>query len=202
MKTQTASCARVAAACILCGLFKVARGTRLDVETDGLDPLKRLLLCVGNDHEHTTTLHAARLDRKHGLLLLAGRALVADERGRLQLNKPLRDRVGLGLEVPQLVPLQNKPAPLPCLDGTTLFCQVAILVVWLQARDRHLQLCQFCSLLLLVVFKKTYPAKKKGERKKASTHINVSMSKMACRALCAAVAFCTKEKETTQSRRR
>ena len=147
-KRQTTSAARIGAACILSRLLKAARGTRLDVETDGLDPLERLLLCVGDDHEHTTTLHAARLDRKHGLLLLAGGALVADERGGLQLNEALRDRVGLGLEVPQLVPLQNKPAPLPRLDGPTLLCQVAILVVWLQARNRYLQLCQLRSLLL------------------------------------------------------
>ena len=81
-------------------------------------------------------LDASGHNRVHWFLLL-GTALVSDKSTGLKLDETLGFGVGLPLEVPQTVALQNKPTLLPGLDATTLLGAETLLVCGLQACHAH-----------------------------------------------------------------
>lgn len=77
-------------------------------------------------------------DRVHGFFLL-GDTLISDESAGLELDKALGLGVGLTLEVPQTVPLEDEPSLLPGLDASTLLGAETLLISRLQACNAHMK---------------------------------------------------------------
>ena len=71
--------------------------------------------------------------------LLLGVALISDKSTGLKLDKAGGLGVGLALEVPELVPLEDKPSLLPGLDAPTLLGAETLLIGRLEACNAHLK---------------------------------------------------------------
>ena len=102
----------------------------------------------------------------HGLFLL-GCTLISDKSAGLKLDKALGLGVGLALEVPELVPLEDKPSLLPGLDAPTLLGAETLLIGRLQTCNTHTKF-----------FKLEKKEKKKGSEKEKKQKTIIYLKKI------------------------